>query len=80
MITLRPNFALSHLVQRILATRLVTPAQEYALNQALWDTELTPTDQKILEKLLHGLVSGQIIVLRELGHRQTLTETGVVSI
>ncbi|AFY62247.1 hypothetical protein [Synechococcus sp. PCC 6312] len=79
MLTLPANFSLSHLVRRILATRLVTPAQEYQLNQALWDSELTPADRQILEKLLQGLVNGQIVVLRELGHRQTLAENSFLS-
>lgn len=80
MLTFPSPFSLSHLVRRILATRLITPAQEYALNQALWDTDLTSADQQILEKLLQGLVNGQIIVLRELGHRQTLPDTSFLGV
>ncbi|MDS3859452.1 hypothetical protein RIF25_01395 [Thermosynechococcaceae cyanobacterium BACA0444] len=79
MLSLTPNFSQSHLVRCILATRLVTPAQEYQLNQALWNSELTPADRQILAKLLQGLVNGQIIVLRELGHRQTLAETSFLT-
>lgn len=75
LLTITESSPISQTARRVLATRIITPAQEYEINQALWQRDLSPTDSSLLETLLHGLVSGQIIVLSELGRSQTLSES-----
>ncbi len=75
MLTLTETSQIAQTARRILATRIITPAQEYAINQALWQQDLAATDAALLEKLLQGLVNGKIVVLSELGRSQSLSQS-----
>ncbi len=73
MLTLTESAPVAQMARQVLATRIVTPAQEQEINQALWQSNLSPSDAAIFEKLLQGLVNGHIVVLSELGRRQSIS-------
>jgi hypothetical protein len=57
---------LVNIIQRIKATRIVTPSQERQINQLLWQTAVGTPEYEAMQELTMGIITGQIRVLSQI--------------
>ncbi|MFN4279662.1 hypothetical protein [Thermosynechococcus sp.] len=67
---------LLELIRRIQATRIVTPAQERQINDLLWQRSLSTTEYEAMQKLVTGIIAGEIQVISQMQRFGSKKELG----